>query len=328
MPSHSSPQPTGLRRRDFHALLAAAALPGLARAADEGLMTIMVNAGVIMDAAARLVAEHLRTPLHREVIVQQKFGAGGRLALTALKNMHPDGRNVLLTANSALTIAPNIYKNLDYDPVADFTPITGVCVFDNAIAVGPASPAKTLPELMKWAAGRPEGLAYGAAPGTGSASHFVGIAIGLKGNFKATVVPYKEAQPAFADLISGRLEALISSTGGMAPLHKSGSLRILASSGSRRSPLLPDVPTLREAGIDVAIDNGTMLLGPAKMAPQLAGRIHAAVKALTSDPEVVKQLTVLGMTPWPLGPAELTQWLATDRQRFAALTKASGFVPE
>lgn len=326
---HSASQ--ALSRRTFcQAVAGAAAIAGaprLAFAADEPTMTITVNAGGIMDSTARLIAERLRTALSRDVVVMQKFGAGGQIAMNYLKQRSPDGRDILLTAASPLSIAPSVYKKLDYDPAKDFTPITGVAVFDNAIAVRADSPIKSIADLVKTAAARPDGLIYGCAPGTGSAAHFMGIAITVLGKFKGTMAAYKEASVGELDLMGGRLEALIRSTGSLAPLHKDGRARILAVSGSRRSPLVPDVPTLKEAGMNVVLDNPAILLGPARMQAEPVRRIHEAIRAMIADPAVVAQLHAFGMNPWPVNSAEVAKWTAEERQKIASLAQASGFVP-
>lgn len=316
------------RRAFCRTLAASAVFPTLAVAADDAPIQVMVNAGVTMDATARIVAEQLHKYLGRDAIVLQKLGAGGRVAMSSLKNMSTDGRNVLVSAGSVLTIAPIIYKSPGYDADKDFSAITGLVSFDNAVAVGPQSPAKTLGDLIKLAAARPDGLVYGAVPGTGSSSHFMGMSLAMLGGFKATVVPYKEAQSAFGDLATGRLEALISGTGAMVPLHKAGQLRLLASSGPQRSPLLPELPTFKESGSDVVTVNGTLLLGPAKVPADVVNRLHDAVAKAMNDPAVVSRLAVLGMTPWPLGPSELGAWLQSERQRYTVLAKANNYVPE
>jgi tripartite-type tricarboxylate transporter receptor subunit TctC len=142
------------------------------------------------------------------------------------------------------------------------------------------------------------------------------------------VVPYKSVQSAYVDLQSGALEVLISSTGGMAPFHKDGRFRMLATSGSERSLVVPDVPTFKEAGVDTVIEIGALLTGPAKMPADVVASLFGGVAKGLQDPEVVSRLKALGMTPHLLSPTELAAWLRANRELYAGLAKAANVVPE
>jgi len=320
------------RRTTLHGLAAGALslATGAAFAQDDkSPITILVGAASSMDFSARLVAEQLHEALGRPVVVVSKLGAGGRVALGELKRSAPDGRTLMFSTSSPFAIYPHIYTRLDYDPVADFTPIGGVCWFDVGVATGPQTGATDMAQLLAWARARGStGVVYGAAPGAGSSSHFVGIATALATGITMTPVQYKDSGVGIIDLASGRLPIMITGTSPLVEMHKSGKIRLLAVSGEQRSPLAPEVPTLREAGVNVVIQNSAGLYGPPKMPRELAERIHAAVMPMLDKPEMREKLAGQGMTPSPMTGPQLAASLAEERKRFEKLVKASGYVPE
>jgi tripartite-type tricarboxylate transporter receptor subunit TctC len=324
------------RRRILQSLGAGVASLGVGRALaedDKSTVTVLVGAATTMDATARMVAEQLSSALGRPTITVSKLGAGGRLALADLRRAPPDGRTLMVSTSSVFAIYPNIYTKLDYDPVADFTPIAGIAWFDVALATGsatgPNGGAPDLQRLLAWARARPAGEAlYGAAPGNGSSSHFAGIAMTLASGVPMNMVPYKDSTIGIGDIIGGRLPMLITGTGAMTELHKIGKLRIIATSGSVRTPLVNDVPTFQEAGLDVNVVNSVGLYGPARMPGELVARLAAAVDTMLASASQRSRLLAMGMTPLPMTAPQLAASLAGERKRYAMLVKQSGFVPE
>ena len=309
------------------AAAASIAAPAL-RAQDNSPITILVGAASSMDFTARLVADHLREALGRPVVVVSKLGAGGRVALGELKRAAPDGRTLMFSTSSLFAIYPHIYTKLDYDPVADFTPIAGVSWFDLGIATGPMTGATDLKQLMAWTAKQGTGAVYGAAPGAGSSSHFVGIALGQAANIPMKPVHYKDSGVGVIDLASGRLPMLITGTSPLVEMHKSGRIKMVAVSGEKRSPLVPEVPTLREAGLNVAIQNSAALYGPAKLPRDIVDRVYTALMPMLARQEALDKMATQGMVPFPMNGTQLASWLAEERKRYEALAKASGYVPE
>lgn len=306
---------------------AALALPAL-RAQDQSPVTILVGAASSMDFTARLVAEHLKEALGRPVVVVSKLGAGGRLALNELKRSAPDGRTLMFSTSSLFAIYPHIYTKLDYDPVADFTPIAGVSLFDLGLATGPMTNASDVKQLMAWARAQGDNAVYGSAPGAGSSSHFLGIAMAQTTGLPLKPVQYKDSGVGVIDLASGRLPMLITGTSPLAVQHKAGKLRLVATSGEKRSPLVPDVPTLKEQGIDVVIENSAALYGPAKLPREIVERLHAVVMNMLAQPAALEKMAGQGMAPQPMNAAQLSAWLAAERRRYEMLAKASGYQPE
>ena len=306
---------------------AALAMPAL-RAQDQSPVTILVGAASSMDFTARLVAEHLKEALGRPVVVVSKLGAGGRLALNELKRSAPDGRTLMFSTSSLFAIYPHIYTKLDYDPVADFTPIAGVSLFDLGLATGPMTNAGDVKQLMAWARAQGDNAVYGSAPGAGSSSHFLGIALAQTTGLPLKPVQYKDSGVGVIDLASGRLPMLITGTSPLAVQHKAGKLRLVATSGEKRSPLVPDVPTLKEQGIDVVIENSAALYGPAKLPREIVERLHAVVMNMLAQPAALEKMAGQGMAPQPMNAAQLSAWLAAERRRYEMLAKASGYQPE
>jgi tripartite-type tricarboxylate transporter receptor subunit TctC len=270
----------------------------------------------------------LREVLNRPVIVISKLGAGQRVALNELQRSAPDGRTLMLVTSAPFSIYPHIYAKLDYEPLKEFTPIASVSSFDVGMCTGPMTGAKDIGELVKWIRANPKQAIYGSAPGTGSLSHFVGISLSLALGQELTHVPYKETGVGLVDITSGRLPIMMTGLSGMIPLHKSGRLRVIASSGNSRSSLLPDVPTLSESGIKVNTTSTVGIFGPAGMSPEIVQPLTKAIMSIASTQEYREKLSIYGVAPKPGSPAELTEILMDEYRQFAALVKASGYVPE
>jgi tripartite-type tricarboxylate transporter receptor subunit TctC len=308
--------------------LTLAAAGRIAAQDDKSQMTVLVGAASSMDFTARVIAEQLQAALGRTVVMQAKLGAGQRVALGEARRAAPDGRTLVFATSGPFAIYPHIYTKLDYDPDRDFTPIAGISSFEVALSTGPATGARDLKQLLAWVRAQGDHAVFGSAPGNGSLSHFLGISVNLATGLKMTHVPYKDSGVGLIDLSSGRLPTMITGLAPQVELHKAGKIRILAVSGEQRSPLVPDVPTLKEAGIDLASTTSTGLFGPARMPTELVARLHAALQPLFSQPATLEKLAQQGMTPWPRTGAQLAASLAEERKRFADLVKASGLVPE
>jgi tripartite-type tricarboxylate transporter receptor subunit TctC len=320
------------RRRSVIRLMAAgAAALGVPRAIaqdDKSTVTVLVGAASTMDATARMTADFLREALGRPVIAVSKLGAGGRLALGELRRAAPDGRTLMVSTSSPFTIYPNIYTKLEYDPVADFTPIAGMCWFDVALATAPNTGLNDVKSVVAWAKAQGPQALYGAAPGNGSASHFAGIGLALAGGLSLTAVPYKDSAIGITDLVAGRLPLLITGTGALTEMHKAGRLKLIATTGTSRTPLVNDVPTFKEAGLDVVVVNNVGLFGPRNMPAELVMRLNTAMQQMLNRQDLRARLLSMGMTPSPMSPEQLSGALSDDRRHFERLVKQSGYVPE
>jgi tripartite-type tricarboxylate transporter receptor subunit TctC len=319
------------RRQLLHSaagMAAALCHPSLRAEDDRSPIRLLVGASAGTDFTARLIASGLQETLGRPVVVIQKLGAGQRLALNELQKAPPDGRTLMLVTSAPFSIYPHIYARLDYEPLKDFTPIAGVSSFDVGICTGLATGATSMGELVKWIRANPQKAIYGSAPGTGSLSHFVGISLALALNQPLTHVPYKDSPVGLLDVATGRLPIMMTGLSGMIELHKAGRLRVVATSGSTRSPLLPDVPTLTQAGVNVNTTSTVGIFGPAHMPPEIVRPLTAAILAIARTPEYRDRLAPFNVFPKPASPQELSAILQGEYRQYATLVKASGYVPE
>jgi len=280
-----------------------------------------------IDITARLLAEKLRPLLNRVVIVENKVGAGQRVALQDLRRSAPDGNTLLLATNSPFTIYPHIYAKLDYDPVKDFTPVAGIAQFDMGVATGPMTGSNNLSELVAWAKAN-RGRAVFGTPGAGTLPHFVGVALGGGIAVPMPPVHYKGGSPPMADLAGGHLPILVNGLSDMLEMHRSGKIRIVAVTAARRSAMLPDVPTLKESGIDVTMGVTAGVFGPAGMSPAITDNIRTALVQALAMPDVRERTARMGLTLTPMTSLEFSTLLAEESKRLQQVVKASGHVPE
>jgi tripartite-type tricarboxylate transporter receptor subunit TctC len=279
------------------------------------------------DVAARILADKLKDLLGRPVIVENRLGAGQRLALGELRRSPPDGRTLILATNSPFTIYPHIYSKLDYDPVKDFTPVAGVTRFDIGFATGPRTGTSDLRQWIAWAKANPTQTSYGT-PGAGTLPHFLGVAFAQALGLDMPMVPYTGGAVALTDLVGGHLPLLIDGLSDMIEMHRSGKIHVLAVAGDVRSPLLPDVPTLKERGIDITSVITVGVFGPAGMPPDVVRDLNAAITKAVNSSEVVERFAHNGLVPAATSPQELAATLAAESNRLGALVKASGYVAD
>jgi tripartite-type tricarboxylate transporter receptor subunit TctC len=268
-------------------------------------------AGGSGDATARLVAEHMRTALNRPVIVENRTGAAGRLGVQAVKAAAPDGQTILLTPIAPMSVFQHVYKNLGYDPIADFRPITQIATFDLAVAVGPMVAAKSLKELVDWAKAHPAQANYGRAAG-----------IDLK------AVTYRGSAAALTDLVGGQVPIVFTTTTDLLPMHKAGRIRILATSGAKRSPFVPDVPTFKEAGYAIEGSGWYGMFAPAKTPDDIVQRYNKVIVAAVKTPEVHDKLLAFGLEPTGTTAEQFAAIQKADSELWAPAVKASGFTPQ
>lgn len=285
------------------------------------------QAGGSTDTLARTVAAALQDVLGRSVIVDSRPGAGGRLAMELVRAAKP-GEDVFVVApQGSLTLFPYVYKNLRYDPVDDFTPVSRLITFDYALTVGPGTPARNLAEYVNWAAAHPANATYASA-GAGTTPHFVGVAFHRAAGAPGTHVPYKGSAQALPDLLSGRVPATVATMADTLQQHRAGQLRIIGTAGAERSTLVPEVQTFREAGIPVVVPGWNGLYGPRGiLAAQLAD-FNAAVQKALMNPQVITKLLGLGMVSAPSTSAELAALQKQEFTFWGPVVRTSGFKPE
>lgn len=326
-----------MQRRQF--LLSSSATAGLYLASpgvraqglpDSARILAGFAAGGTVDVTARRVADRLRDVLAKSVVVENRTGAGGQIALSALKTFPADGLTLLVTPMSMLGIYPHTYKKLPYDPVADFQPVSQAVRFDFGFAVGPMVPAsvKTLGEFIAWCKANLKDANFGS-PAAGSVPHFVAELFGRSVGIDLKHVPYRGTQPAIADLMGGQIASVSGPMGEFLQHLPTGRVRLLATSGASRSRFAPDVATYAEQGFkDIVFDEWFGVYMPAKPSAEVLNRTSAAVRAALGAADVVEALAKMGLESRPSSPAELAALLKKDTERWAPLIKQIGFTAD
>ncbi len=287
-------------------------------------------AGGTVDVTARRVADKLREVLAKTVSVENRTGAGGQIALSALKVSPADGLTLLVTPMSMLGIYPHTYKKLPYDPVADFQPVSQAVRFDFGFAVGPMVPASvtTLNGFIAWCKANPKDANFGS-PAAGSVPHFVAELFGRAAGVDLKHVPYRGTQPAIVDLIGGQVASVSGPVGEFLQHLPGGKVRLLATSGAARNKFAPAVATYAEQGYkDIVFDEWFGIFMPAKVPAEALNRAATAVRAALSAPDVVDALALMGLEARPSSPVELAALLKKDTERWGPLVKTIGFTAD
>jgi tripartite-type tricarboxylate transporter receptor subunit TctC len=277
------------------------------------------------DIAARLLTERIGAELKQPVVVDNKPGAGGRIAAELLKNAAPDGTTLLLTPIVVPVLAPLVFSRLAYNPTTDFAPVGQVANFQFAISVNAAHPAKNVQELVAWYKANPPLANYGT-PGAGSLPHFFGVMLASGAGIDLVHVPFNGGGPLMNALVGNQVSAAIDTMVDQIELMRSGKIRMLATSGATRSPLLPDVPTIVESGFKgVEGTSWFAIYAPAKTPPATIQQLNAALNKALAAPELRERFIKLGLEPTGGSPAELAAIMQRDTERWAPVIKASGF---
>jgi len=287
-------------------------------------------AGGTSDTICRRVAQKLQGDYAKSAVVENRTGAGGQIAVQAVKAAAPDGTWILQTPTSILTIYPHIYKKLPYDPATDLTPVTVGCIFDFGFAVGPAVPAniKTVPEFLAWAKGNQLGANFGS-PAAGSTPHFIGALLGKQGGVELKHAAYRGTQPAMLDLLGGQISAVSGPIGDITQHLPTGKLRILGVSGAKRNRFAPDVPTFEEQGIKNATHSEWFAFFlPAKAPADIVNRLNASMKNALAQKDVIEGLNGFGLEAMSSTPAELTELVKRDTAKWAPIVKQVGFTAD
>ena len=319
-----------MKRRTFTPALVAAAL-ALAGAtgaqAQDRVLRILVGfpAGVSVDVVTRIVADKMKDELKRPVIVDNRPGAGGRLAAELLKNAAPDGNTVMVTPIVVPVLAPMVFNKLNYNPDADFTAVGRVSDFGFALAVPASLPVKNLKDYAAWLKANPQQANFGA-PAAGSLPHFFGVMIGNALSVDMVHVPFNGGAALQSAVLGGHVPAGIDVVMEWQQNAKAGKVTVLATSGAQRSKVLPDVPTFREAGFPEVVGNGWFAMyAPAKTPATQVDEINRALNKALALPEVRERFAGLGLEPGTGSPADLQKTMADDTRRWGPVVRKSGF---
>jgi len=269
----------------------------------------------------------LRNKLGVAVIVENIVGAGGRIGARAVKDAQSNGTTLLFASFSQMTLQSHIYRDLGYDPFDDFVPVSQTVRSEIAFAVSSQSQPHTIKEVIAWFRANPAQALYGS-PGIGTGPHFAGIEFGRLSGLDLRHVPYRGTPAALPDLLAGRIPLYIALASELIEQHKGGAIRLLATADAARSPFLPDVPTLKESGIDIDGPGWFAFYAPARTPVNIVERLEKEIVAATRVPDTRTKILTMGFQPTGTTSEELRKIQREDFERWGILVRASGFKAE
>jgi tripartite-type tricarboxylate transporter receptor subunit TctC len=323
-----------LPRRTFLQLAAsAAALPVISRGAMAQVypvrpvnIVVPFGPGTGTDTLTRVIAQPLSTALKQSVLIENKPGANGAIGATQVARSTPDGYTLLMSTNSPHSAAPTLNKSIAYDPLKDFVPVTRVGSYTFVFLVHPAVPVTTISQLIAYAKANPGKLSYASGNTSGIVA---GETFKRRANVDILHVPYKSVPPALNDVLGGRVSMVLSDLTPSLPHVRAGSLRPLAVTRLRRSPLLPDVPSLHEAGItDFDMDSWAGLFAPARTPADIIMRLNGELRPIIDGAEVKMRLGEVGFEAFSSTPEELGKFAEAQLVTWTEMIKAAAIEPE
>ncbi|MGM5019096.1 Bug family tripartite tricarboxylate transporter substrate binding protein [Tardiphaga sp. 367_B4_N1_1] len=285
-------------------------------------LVVPFPAGGVTDVVGRELARGLQNALKQTVVVENRAGAAGVIGTRLVAQAKPDGYTLGILTVSAISIAPHVSANVGYAPLKDFTPISNVVTVAGAIVANADKPYASLAGLVEKAKEQPDRITY-ASVGPGSIPHLTAEMFSRAAGIKMMHVPYRGASPALQDLLAGHVDlsvetSLVTTVSSLS----TGRLKVLAITGPERSPLMPDVPTVAEAGYPGFSAQGWFgFFGPAGLPPKILEVLNRVAKETLQDPEVIARLQKAGMSAAPNSPSEFAGFLETEDRKWAAIAK-------
>ncbi len=278
--------------------------------------------GGVTDLVARELAKHLSDALGQTVVVDNRAGAGGNIGTAVLAKANPDGHTLGVMTVSAMSIAPHIHKTLNFNPGRDFTPITNIVNTPGAVLANTKTPYNTLGEMIAAAKAQPSKITY-ASVGQGSLPHLIAEKLAADAGIKMTHVPYKGAAPAMQDLLAGVVDlSFESSLTNTVTNHQAGRLKVLATTGSVRVPILAQVPTVAESGYPGFVAQGWFgFFGPAGLPAPVVKRLNDIATQMLRDKAVVERFEKLGIQPDPSSPEQFARFLQEQDRIWAGIAR-------
>ena len=280
-------------------------------------------AGGSIDTAGRAVAQKLAEHFGQQIVIDNRTGSGGTIGTETAARAAPDGYTLVMGGTGTLALSPHLQRNLPYDSVRDFTPVTMLIASPYVLVVHPSVPANSVKELIALAKARPGQIDY-ASGGNGSAPHFASEMFNAAAGVKLTHIPYKGAAPAMTDMIGGQIQFLITSPLVAMPQGRAGRIKVLATTGAQRDPLLPELPTMAETvpGYEIVQWWG---ISVAKATPAaISQRLHKELMIALNVTEVKALMNKNGATPQPEQPAEFAAFMRSERARIGNVGKQAG----
>jgi tripartite-type tricarboxylate transporter receptor subunit TctC len=306
--------------------IAFATLPAVAQEKIGKPVRLVVGfaAGGSVDLVARMMAERLSPRLGQPVIVENKPGGFVRVAIEAVRSPAPDGATLLLTSSTPLTVTPHAYAKVPYDAQRDLVSVARLVNGQQGFTLGPMSGARTWPEYVAWVKANPD-KAFFASSGVGSMGHLVGVVLARTSGLRLEHVAYKGSGHYNAELMGGQVSAGISGIADASEHHRSGKLRIVATSGAERSRALPDVPTFAELGVAMDLSLWYGVFAPAGTPPAIVELLGRELVAIVAAPDMTERFVKLGLDPAPAGPQATSEQLAADYARWRPIVQQAGF---
>jgi tripartite-type tricarboxylate transporter receptor subunit TctC len=282
-------------------------------------------AGGAVDTLCRIIGAKLTESLGKQVIVENRPGAGSVLGVAATARAAPDGYTIVMAGSASLATTVTIYKKLPYDPTKDFAPLALITRIPFVLVVNPALPVKSVAELIEYAKDKPGHLSY-ASGGPGSPHHLYTELLKSMTGIQMLHVPYKGSTPALSDVVAGHIPLMLGDIIAALPLVKDGKVRALGVTSAQRTPSAPDIPTVAESGVPGYEGVGwVMIVAPAQAPKPVADKLHAALKAVAALPEVRAQMINLGTIPVDSpSPAEQQQFINAEIVRWKKVLEFAG----
>jgi tripartite-type tricarboxylate transporter receptor subunit TctC len=317
-----------MRLACFLALLVALPAAAIAQAYPERVITVVTPfaAGSGTDVITRIIGQQLTAALGQTVIVDNKPGANGIIAANMVMHAPPDGYTLFATGNTTHGANPSLVKDLSYDPVKDFTPIARTGNFTFVLVVGRDFPAKSVAELVDYARSHPGKVSYASANSPGIVA---GAVLAKRAGIDLLHVPYKSSPQALTDVMAGRVSMSFIDVATASAHLKSGALRALAVTTTERSGLLPDLPTMQEAGVapfNVASWSG--YFGPARLPPAVVTRLNTEIARIVAVPDIQAQLAALGFDAVSSTPQQLEDFVKSEIRNWHDMAQDAGIEPQ
>jgi tripartite-type tricarboxylate transporter receptor subunit TctC len=280
------------------------------------------------DIVARVIAAELQAQLGQPFVVENRPGANGIVGADAVAKSAPDGYT-LMVYSAGFVVNPFIHKTMPYDTEKDFAPVTNLVSSGGLfLAVNPSIPAQTLQEFVAYAKKPEAKLAY-STPGVGNNWHLATEVFSSKLGIKMVHVPYKGGGPAVAALVAGEVQAMLVSPAPMMPHYKSKRVKVLAYSGDKRNAAAPEVPTMKEAGIDYYYDGGWFgMFAPARTPGEVVQTLAREVRTAMEKPQVKERMAQLGVEPVADSPADFRKFVASELRAYGEMVRLAGVTPE
>jgi tripartite-type tricarboxylate transporter receptor subunit TctC len=276
------------------------------------------------DLIARIVAERVQGPLGQRVIIDNRGGANGAIAADTVAKAAPDGYTLFFTTVGAVAINPAFRKDLPYDPIRDFAPVTLIGRAAPVLAVTPSLGLKSAPELVALARQKPDTISIGMT-GVGAISHMALELFESTADVKFVHVPFRGSGPALADLLGGHVNGIVIDVSVMLEHIKAGTIKPLGITSAVRSDLVPEIPTLVEQGYPGAVaENWTALFAPAKTPPEVIAKLNAAFTGVVNDPDMRRKFAENAISPAPTSPQELGELLRSENAKWEKLIREKG----